>query len=433
MVLSSTFGSTVFYYQKLYYQMAKTNPLTNTEVKQAKPKEKIYKLADGDGLQLRIMPNGSKKWLLDFRDPYTKKRTSMSFGPYPAISLADARKLRLSAKELLAKGVNPKEERDTQLRLIDEANDNTFEHIAHKWFEVKKTKVSENYGIDIWRSIQLHLFPTLGKVPINKLTAPKVIDVIRPLAAKGTLETVRRLCQRINEVMVFSVNTGLLHDNPLAGINKAFEVPKKTHMPTLKPNELPDFMQALNTASIKLITRCLIEWQLHTICRPNESAGAKWSEIDFETRTWNIPAERMKMNRAHTIPLTKQSIAILEFIRPISGHREYLFPADRNPRKHANESTANTAISRMGFKGRLVAHGLRALASTTLNEQGFDGDVIESCLSHVDPNEVRKAYNRSEYLERRQKVMDWWSDHIEQASQGSCSVTGFKNLKIVNQ
>ena len=413
--------------------MAKTNPLTNTEVKQAKPKEKIYKLSDGDGLQLRVMPNGSKKWLLDFRDPYTKKRTSMSFGPYPAISLAEARKLRTAAKELLAKGLNPKDERDTQKRLVDDQNNNTFEHITEKWFEVKRTKVSKNYGIDIWRSIEMHLFPSLGNVPVNKLTAPKVIEVIRPVSAKGSLETVRRLCQRINEIMVFAVNTGLITDNPLAGINKAFEVPKKTHMPTLKPNELPELMQALNIASIKIITRCLIEWQLHTISRPNEAAGARWDEIDFEANTWNIPAERMKMNRAHSIPLTKQTRGLLEFIKPISGHREFLFPADRNPRKHANDSTANVAISRMGFKGRLVAHGLRALASTTLNEQGFDSDVIESCLSHIDANEVRKAYNRSEYLERRKKVMDWWSNHIEEASQGNYSVTGFKSLKVVGE
>lgn len=412
--------------------MAKVSPLTNTEIKQAKPKEKPYVLADGGGLQFRVKPNGSKLWQLRYTNPFTNKPALMGLGSYPAISLAEARKLRQDARELLAKGLNPKDERDTQKRLLDEAHNNTFEHISLKWFEVKKTKVSENYAIDTWRSIELHLLPELGKVPLNKLTAPKVIDVIRPVSAKGSLETVRRLCQRINEIMVFAVNTGLVHDNPLAGINKAFEVPKKQHMPTLKPDQLPELMSALNTASIKIITRCLIEWQLHTMCRPNESAGARWEEIDFDTQTWNIPAERMKMNRAHTIPLTEQTLALLEFIKPISGHREFLFPADRNPRKHANDSTANVAIGRMGFKGRLVAHGLRALASTTLNEQGFEGDIIESCLSHIDPNEVRKAYNRSEYLERRQKVMSWWSNHIEQASIGNMSLTGTKGLKIVN-
>jgi integrase len=412
--------------------MAKTTPLTNTEVKQAKPKDKLYKLADGDGLQLRIKPNGTKTWLLDFINPYTRNRTSMSFGPYPAVNLADARKLRVAAKELLAKGLNPKDERDTQQQLADKENDNTLENIAKKWLEVKKTTVSKDYAIDIWRSMELHLFPKLGNMPLNKLTAPIVIDVIRPVSAKGSLETVRRLCQRINEVLVFAVNTGVLMSNPLTGINKAFEVPKKNHMPTLKPNELPELMAGLNTASIKIITRCLIEWQLHTMCRPNEAAGARWEEIDFEASLWNIPAERMKMNRVHSIPLTTQTLALLEFIKPISGHREFLFPSDRNPRKHANDSTANVAIGRMGFKKRLVAHGLRSLASTTLNDKGFDGDIIESCLSHIDKNEVRKAYNRSEYLERRQKVMDWWSNHIEQASIGNMSLSGRNGLKIAS-
>jgi len=412
--------------------MAKTSPLTNTEVKQAKPRDKVYKLSDGDGLQLRVRPNGAKAWLLDFIDPYTKKRKSMSFGSFPEISLAEARKLRLSAKELLAKGLNPIDERDTEQRLSNEANNNTLLNIAGHWLNVEKSSMSDAHAEDKWRSLEIHIFPSLGNVPINKLTAPKVIEVIRPVSAKGSLVTVSRLCQRMNSIMIFAVNTGLLADNPLAGIRKAFEVPKKKHMPTLKPDELPEFMQALSVASIKIITRCLIEWQLHTMCRPNESAGARWEEIDLEAKTWTIPAERMKMNRAHTILLTEQTLAIIEFIRPISGHREFLFPADRNALKHANTSTANVAISRMGFKDRLVAHGLRSLASTTLNEQGFDSDVIESCLSHVDSNEVRKAYNRSEYLERRKVVMKWWSDHIDEASKGRVSISGHKGLKIAS-
>ncbi len=322
----------------------------------------------------------------------------------------------------IPQGLNPKDERDEQKRLTDIENNNTFKHIAEQWFEVKKTKVSADYAIDVWRSIDLHLFPELGNVPLHKLKAPKVIDVIRPIAAKGSLETVRRLCQRINEIMVFALNTGLVTDNPLIGINKAFEVSKKKHMPTLKPNELPELMQALNIASIKIITRCLIEWQLHTMCRPNESAGARWEEIDIENRLWTIPAERMKMNREHVIPLTRQAISILEYIKPISAHREFLFPADRNPRKHANESTANVALGRMGFKGRLVAHGMRSLASTALNEQGFDGDVIEKCLSHIHDNEVRNSYNHAKYIDRRKPVMCWWSDFISEASKGSGSI-----------
>jgi integrase len=207
-------------------------------------------------------------------------------------------------------------------------------------------------------------------------------------------------------------------------------------LPTLKPSELPRLMQTLNIASIKIVTRCLIEWQLHTMVRPNEAATAKWVDVDFEKQVWTIPADNMKKkgNGDHSVPLTEQTLKLLEFIKPISGHREYVFPADRNPRSHANSSTANMALKRMGFDKELVAHGMRALASTTLNEQGFDPDVIESALAHVDKNEVRRAYNRAEYLVRRRKLMCWWSDHIEQAATGNMSLANAKqSLRLVNE
>lgn len=398
--------------------MAKTNPLTNTEVKQAKPREKVYKLSDGKGLQLRIKPNGNKSWLLDYVKPHTGKRSSIGFGGYPEVSLADARKLRDSARQGLAKGIDPKEHKDEIKRVQQEKHANTFFHVATNWFEIKKTEIKPGTAKDLWRSLEIHLFPALSKYPISKITAPIVIDELKPIAAKGTLETVKRLSQRLNEIMTYAVNTGLIHANPLTGIRSAFKKPSKKNMPTLTPDELPELLKTLSYASIKLVTRCLIEWQLHTMVRPSEAAGAKWSEIDLVNKLWVIPAVRMKKAREHTVPLTEQSLEILQRLQPISGHREYVFPADRDPKKHANESTANAALKRMGYHNRLVAHGMRALASTTLNEQGFDGDVIESALAHVDKNEVRRAYNRAEYLERRQKLMYWWSEHIELASVG---------------
>ncbi len=412
--------------------MAKTIPLTNTEVKQAKPKEKVYKLGDGNGLQLRIKPTGGKSWLLDYVKPFTSKRTSIGLGSYPAVSLADARKKRDKAKELLAKDIDPKEHKDQLARQQLEELSNTFEQVAANWFQVKKTEVSPDHAKDLWRSLELHVFPSLGKHPISKITAPIVIDELKPIAAKGSLETVKRLTQRLNEIMNYAVNTGLIHSSPLTGIKAAFKKPEKQHMPTLTPDQLPELMKTISYASIKIVTRCLIEWQLHTMVRPSEAAGAKWCEIDLEDSIWIIPAERMKKKREHIVPLTKQTIELLERIKPISGHREYLFPADRDPKRHANESTANVALKRMGYHNKLVAHGMRALASTTLNEQGFDGDVIESALAHVDKNEVRRAYNRAEYIERRRVMMAWWSEHIEQASSGKAKPTNsIKQLKAI--
>ena len=193
-------------------------------------------------------------------------------------------------------------------------------------------------------------------------------------------------------------------------------------MATLLPSELPELMKTLANANIKITTRCLIEWQLHTMTRPVEAAQAKWSEIDLVNNMWVIPAERMKMSRPHQIPLSKQSMAVLEVMNKISANREYVFPADREPRNPANTQTANMALKRMGFKGRLVAHGMRALASTTLNEQGFDADIIEAALAHGDPDKIRSAYNRSLYLQQRIEMMKWWSSHIEKASIGKMLV-----------
>jgi len=288
--------------------MAKTRPLTNTEVKQAKPKDKVYKLGDGGGLQLRIKPTGGKSWLLDYVKPFTNKRTSIGLGAYPSISLADARKLRNNARELLAKDIDPKEHKDELSRQQQEKLSNTFEQVAANWFQVKKTEVSLDHGKDLWRSLEIHIFPSLGKHPISKITAPLTIDVIKPIAAKGSLETVKRITQRLNEIMNYAVNTGLIHSSPLTGIRAAFKKPEKKNMPTLTPDQLPELMKTISYASIKIVTRCLIEWQLHTMVRPSEAAGAKWSEIDLKNSLWLIPAERMKKKREHTVPLTKQTI-----------------------------------------------------------------------------------------------------------------------------
>jgi integrase len=395
-----------------------TKPLTATEVKQAKPLDKVYNLYDGGGLCLRIKPNGSKLWLFNYQRPYTKARTSISLGAYPTVSLAKARAGADNARELVADNTDPKEHK-LELELSHKkAHLDTLEAVGRKWLEIKKTKVTESYAEDIWRSLELHILPSMGALPIHKIKAPAIIEALAPVAAKGSLETVKRVCQRLNEIMAYAVNTGLLDANPLSGIRHAFQSPPKKHMPALQPTELPELMKALTIASIKITTRCLIEWQLHTMVRPSEAAGARWDEIDLENNFWYIPSERMKKKRPHSIPLSPQAMSLLELMRPISGEKDYIFPSDRIPSRHINEQTANMAIKRMGFGGRLVAHGLRSIASTTLNEHGFDPDVIEAALAHVDANQVRAAYNRAEYLERRRTMMTWWSNHIQQAATG---------------
>ncbi len=416
--------------------MAKlATPLTNTEVKQAKPKDKLYKLSDGEGLQLRVKPNGTKTWLLDYFKPYTKKRTSISLGTYPSVTLADARKKKREARELLAKDIDPKSHREEAAELAKEELESTFGKVADKWLILKQQQVKVETANHAWRNLERHVLPELANIPIHLVKPKMVIDILNPIANKGSLETVKRLCRNINEIMRQGVASGLIEVNYLADITKLFAAPKKTNMPTIKPERLPELMKALSVASITRNTRSLVEWQLHTMTRPIEAATAKWADINFEEKVWVIPADRMKMKKPHTIPLSPQALSLLEFIKSTSGHREYLFPSHRNPRSHANTQTANMALKRMGFAGELVSHGLRALASTTLNEQGFDPDVIESALAHVDKNEVRRAYNRAEYLERRRVLMCWWSNHIEICSRGDMSIAAnasVQHLKLIN-
>jgi integrase len=396
------------------HKMAKlAKPLTNTEVQRAKPREKDYELSDGSGLILRVRPRGTKVWLFKYQKPFTKARTNIALGTFPEVSLADARQKRLEARELLASDKDPKDHWSQEERKNKEAHTNTLEAVVKEWLEIKKTKVSADFAEDIRRSLELHIFPSMKKMPVHQITALAVIDVLKPIAAKGSLETVRRLCQRMNEVMIFATNTGLIHHNPLSGIKEAFVAPQKTNLPTIKPEALPSLMENIQTASIRKATRYLILWQLHTMVRPGEAAATRWDEIDFEKSLWNIPAERMKKKKAHTVPLTKEALGILEKMKGISGNREHVFPGDRNPRSHMNESTANMAIKRMGYQGELVAHGLRSIASTVLNENGFDADLIEASLAHADKNQVRTAYNRAEYIERRRPLMEWWSKHIQ--------------------
>ncbi|HHT8379070.1 TPA: integrase [Citrobacter braakii] len=397
----------------------RTKPLTDTEIKAAKPKDTDYQLYDGDGLTLLIKSSGSKLWQFRYHRPLTKQRTKQSFGAYPAVSLSDARKLRAESRVLLAKEIDPQEHQKELARNSLETKTNTFKLVAERWWNVKKASVTEDYAEDIWRSLERDIFPAIGNISVTDIKAHTLVQAVQPVQARGALETVRRLCQRINEVMIYAQNTGLIDAVPSVNIGKAFEKPQKKNMPSIRPDQLPQLMQTMRTASINLSTRCLFMWQLLTITRPAEAAEARWDEIDFEANEWKIPAARMKMNRDHTVPLSDEALAILEMMKPLSSNREFIFPSRIKPKQPMNSQTVNAALKRAGFSGVLVSHGLRSIASTALNEQGFPPDVIEAALAHVDKNEVRRAYNRSDYLEQRRPMMQWWANFIKEADQGS--------------
>jgi integrase len=414
--------------------MGKTvTPLNDTQIKSAKAQDKDYTLSDGQGLQMRVKTNSSKLWVFKYTQPFTKKRTNISFGKYPEVSLKQARTKRSEARSLLAKDIDPKTHKEEINNQKKEALENTFGVLAEKWLILKRQQVKPETAEKSYQSLTKHILPSLDKVPVQSIKPKLIIDILQPVANKGSLETVKRLCRIINEIMRLAIASGIIEVNYLSDVTKLFPAPKKTNMPTIEPKRLPELMSRLSIANITRTTRCLIEWQLHTMTRPIETATARWEDINLEKKVWVIPAERMKMKKPHTIPLTPQTLALLEVIHSMSGNREYLFTSHTNPRNHANSATANMALKRMGFAGELVSHGLRALASTTLNEQGFEPDVIEAALAHIDKNEVRRAYNRAEYLERRRKLMCWWSNHIEESATGKMDISNsFKSLKVVN-
>ncbi|MEX5589979.1 integrase domain-containing protein [Pseudomonas urmiensis] len=408
---------------------AQTARLSDRQLKTVKPKDKDYVLTDGDGLQLRVRVNRAMQWNFNYRHPVTKNRINMALGSYPEVSLAQARQKAVEAREILAQGIDPKAQRNDVAQAKLAETEHTFEKVATAWFELKKDSVTTAYAEDIWRSLTLHVFPSMKSTPISDISAQMVIKILRPIEAKGSLETVKRVSQRLNEIMTYGVNSGMIFANPLSGIRAVFKKPKKENMAALPPEELPELMLEIANASIKRTTRCLIEWQLHTMTRPAEAATTRWADIDFERRVWTIPAERMKKRRPHSIPLSDHAIALLESLRTHSGLREYVFPADRDPRTHANSQTANMALKRMGFQDRLVSHGMRSMASTILNEHGWDPELIEVALAHVDKDEVRSAYNRADYIERRRPMMAWWSEYIQKAATGSLLASAYGQIR----
>ncbi|EPG8552076.1 TPA: tyrosine-type recombinase/integrase [Klebsiella pneumoniae] len=391
-----------------------TRPLTNNEILKAKPREKDFTLHDGDGLFLLIKTTGKKLWRFRYQRPGSSSRTNLSLGSYPALTLATARQIRDQHLTTLAQGMDPQQQQELASEQRQIELDSIFSTVAANWFQIKSRSVTEDYAKDIWRSLDKDVFPTIGSIPVQEIKARTIVEALEPIKARGALETVRRLVQRVNEIMIYAVNTGLIDANPASGVGMAFEKPKKQNMPTLRPEELPRLMRSLVMSNLSVATRCLIEWQLLTLVRPSEASGARWAEIDLGAKLWTIPAERMKAKREHIVPLSPQALEILEVMKPISAHREHIFPSRNDPKQSMNSQTANAALKRIGYGGRLVAHGLRSIASTALNEAGFNADVIEAALAHSDKNEVRRAYNRSTYLNKRLELMAWWGRFVYQ-------------------
>lgn len=387
-------------------------PLTDTAIRNAKPREdgKPAKLADGGSLFLWVMPNGAKYWRMAYR--FDGKQKTLAFGVYPTTSLKDARDKREAARKLLAAGTDPNAAKKEQKRERQLTVENSFEIVAREWYDKQLPRWTDDHAARILDSLKADAFPDLGKQPVSQLTAPMILETIRKIEKRGAVETAQRVLQRISAVIRYAIQTGRAVHNPATDLTGAIRAKKVEHRPALPRGELREFYRRLAAEPLYIPTRIAMHLLMLTFVRPGELRAARWEEFDEERAEWRIPAERMKMREPHLVPLSRQALELLKELHPLTGKSALLFPAVTDLKKPMSENTLGYAMGRMGYKGTATPHGFRALASTVLNEEGFDPDIIEKQLAHAERNKVRAAYHRAEYLEERRKMMQWWAEFL---------------------
>lgn len=389
-----------------------TMPLTQVAIKQSKwsGKPNGDKLSDEKGLFLLVNQSG-KYWKLKYR--FAGKEKKLSLGVYPEVSLKEARVKRDEARKLIAEGTDPGivRRQEKVARLVTNAN--SLESLAREWHQSQLARWSPGHAARVLESLETDVFPDLGKVPVTALTAPMLLEVIRKIERRGVTETAGRVLQRVGAVMRYAIQTGRASYNPVGDLKGALSATKVKHRPALPRSELPEFFRRLDAEPLHPVTRLAFQLLLLTMTRPGEIRYARWAEFDIERAEWRIPAARMKMRSEHLVPLSRQALAVLEELRLLTGHAELLFPSQTTNQKPISENTLGYAMGRMGYKDIATPHGFRALASTVLNEEGFDPDVIERQLAHVERNKVRAAYHRAEYLDDRRKLLQWLADFYQ--------------------
>lgn len=391
--------------------------LNARQVDAAKPREKAYKLADGAGLYLEVVPSGSRYWRMKYR--FNGKEKRMAFGVYPAVSLAQARALRDDAKKKLAEGIDPSLAKKEEKLVRDVQLNNTFQAVALEWHGTKVSRWSEGYASDIIEAFNKDIFPYIGQQPVNEIKPLVLLNVLRRIESRGATEKAKKVRQRCSEVFRYAIVTGRAEYNPAADLTSAMSGHESKHYPFLTVEELPDFFKALagytGSPLVVLAARLLIL----TGVRTGELRGAFWSEFDLEKAVWEIPAERMKMKRPHLVPLSTQALEIVQQLKVMSGQYPLVFPGRNDPRKTMSEASINQFFKRIGYTGRVTGHGFRHTMSTILHEEGFNTAWIETQLAHVDKNAIRGTYNHALYLEGRREMMQWYADYIN-ANHNSC-------------
>lgn len=399
-------------------------PLTDTSVRNAKPRERAYKLADGGGLYLLVTPVGGRLWRLKYRVDSIERK--LSFGKYPDVSLADARRARDAARSQLSTGADPSITRRRERIARKLSVGTTFSAVGLEY--VEKCQKEGRAPATI---VKLHwarnwLEPVIGRRPVDQIEAHEILSVLKRLEAAGQLETARRIRAFASRVFRYAVATARAKMDPAALLVGAVAAPRVKHLSAiLEPKRAGELMRAIATYSGTPTTRLALQLAANVFLRPGELRQAEWSEIGFDAAVWRVPASRMKMRREHVIPLSRQSLAILQQARAVSGGGKFVFPALGRPDRPMSENTAIAALRRMGFTAdEMTAHGFRAMASTLLNESGeWSPDAIERSLSHKDSDKVRAAYHRGAHWQERVSMAQWWSDRIDALRDGATVIS----------
>lgn len=393
-------------------------PLTDMLVRNAKPGPRAIRLKDERGLYLEIAPTGGKLWRLRYW--LSGRENRISLGVYPEISLKMARDRRDEARRMIAQGIDPSEARKAA-KCETTACEETFERIAREWWAKFQPTWTDEHGLQILRRLELNVFPWIGSRPIKEITAPEVLALARRIESRGALEMAHRTIQGCGQVFRYGIATGRCERNPAGDLRGALPPVKEKHHPSITdPKEIAPLLRSMDTYQGSPITACALRLAPLVFVRPGELRHAEWAEFNMEAREWRIPASKMKMRVQHIVPLSRQAIAIIEELHPLTGNGKYLFPSMRTLERPMSENTVNGALRRLGYtKDELTGHGFRSMASTLLNEMGWNRDAIERQLAHAERDNIRAAYNYAEFLPERRKMMQGWADYLEKLKAGA--------------
>jgi integrase len=379
--------------------------------------QKIIKLGDGEGLYLWVHASGRKNF--HFRYTYDGKPKGLHLGDYPHTSLSDARKEARKLRDILDEGIDPSKARQAVIRENKTASDKAFEVVGREWYSKQSPSWAPKHAADVLRRLEVNIFPHIGSRPIDEIGGPEMLMVISKIEGRGATDLAHRVNSNCGQIFRYGIAKGLCKFDIAASIVDAMTPHQKKNQPAVQTREIAKLMQAISTYHEigDEQTQLGLKVLAHTFTRTTEFIGAKWEEFHFDESIWEIPGERMKLKRPHLVPLSKQVVAYLVRLKELARSSEYVMPG-RTILKHVSNNTLLFALYRLGYKGRMTGHGFRAMASTVLNEAGWDSDWIEKQLAHEEENKVRGAYNRAQYMRGRKSMMDWWSDYLDAAEKG---------------